>query len=171
MLKYRYWYLKVYIRCKVIVHVLYTTLQTTLPVLVYICTSVQSTPIYCCVMLTVHMQWVIVVWGDLLRVGTQCRHHQDDMLHNPCDIIFNINNTLPPPFPPMLDTTQLQCRIVLLLYLMIDFMVHSRLVTMGSNGRNYINARLREGMRYGVFNFIQLESDVAVSWALFMFLK
>ena len=104
------------------------------------------------------------MWRELLSVDARCRHCQDDMLRSPKDIIASMNNTLPPPYSPMLDTTIYTAAVWnSAASVPDDFIVGDGSVTMRFNGRFYPNERLREGTRYGVFNFIQLESDIPVS--------
>ena len=135
----------------------------TLPVLVYISTSVQSTPVYCCVY-AYSVYAVIVAWGALIRDNAQRRRRQDDNLRSPRDIIADMNNTLPPPYPPMPGMTIYTAALwSSAAAVPDDFIVGNGSVTMGPDGKNYTNARLQEGTRYGVFNFIQLESDIPVS--------
>ena len=111
------------------------------------------------------MYAVIVAWGELLVKDDNARRkrRQDD-LNSPRDIIANMGNTLPPPYSDMLDSTIYTAAVWnSAAAVPDDFIVGNGSVTMGSDGMNYTNARLREGTRYGVFNFIQLESDVPVS--------
>ena len=124
------------------------------------------TLIHCCVCVY-RLYAVIVVWGDLLRDDARRRRRQDDMLHSPHDIIASMNNTLPPPFPPMpgmtIYTTAVWSRVT---DVPDVFIVGNESVTMGPDGTSYTNARLNEGTRYGVFIYIRLESDILVSVAL-----
>ena len=143
---------------------LYTALDSIGVSYTVLCTfSVQSTLVHCCVC-AYSIYAVIVAWGDLLRVDSRRRHRQDSNLRSPCDIIADMNNELSPPYPPMPGMT---------IYIAAvwnnaadvpdDFIVGNGSVIMGPDGRNYTNARLREGTRYGVFEYIRLESDVPVS--------
>ena len=129
-------------------------------------TPVQGmyTLIHCCVY---RLYAVIVAWGDLLRDDARRRRRQDDMLRSPRDIIASMNNELPPPFPPMpgmtIYTTVVWSRAAAVPDV---FTVGSGSVTMGPDGTSYTNGRLNEGIRYGVFVYIRLESDILVSVAL-----
>ena len=110
------------------------------------------------------MYAVIVAWGALIRDDARRRRRQNDNLRSPRDIIADMNNILPPPYSPMLDTTIYTAAVwSSSAAVPDDFIVGNGSVTMGPNGTNYTNARLQEGTRYGVFNFIQLESDIPVS--------
>ena len=107
---------------------------------------------------------VIVVWGELLVKddNTRRRRRQND-LSSPKDIIEDMDNMLPPPYS-MRDSTIYTAAVWNSAAVVPDdFIVGNGSVTMGPNGMNYTNARLMESTRYGVFNFIQLESDIPVS--------
>ena len=124
------------------------------------------TLIHCCVCVY-RLYAVIVAWGDLLRDDARRRRRQDDMLHSPHDIIASMNNTLPPPFPPMPGMTIYTTAVWNNAADVPDvFIVGNGSVTMGSDGTSYTNARLNEGTTYGVFEYIRLESDILVSAAL-----
>ena len=107
---------------------------------------------------------VIVAWGALIRDDARRRRRQNDDLRSPRDIIADMNNTLPPPYPPLPGMTIYTAALwSSAAAVPDDFIVGNGSVTMGPDGKNYTNARLQEGTRYGVFNFIQLESDIPVS--------
>ena len=110
---------------------------------------------------------MVVAWGDLLREDTRRRRRQDDMLRSPRDIITSMNNELPPPFPPMPGMTIYTAAVWNSAADVPDvFIVGSGLITVGPDGMNYTNERLNEGTRYGVFEYIRLESDILVSLIL-----
>ena len=118
---------------------------------------------HCCVCVY-RLYAVVVVWGDLLRDNAR---RQDDELRSPRDIIVSMNNTLPPPFPPMPGMTIYTTAVWSRAADVPDvFIVGSGSVTMGPDGTNYTNARLNEGTTYGVFVYIRLESDILVSIVL-----
>ena len=128
-------------------------------------TIVQSTLVHCLAH-NCRVYAVIVVWGDLLVKDddAQRRRRQNNDLSSPKDIIASMNNMLPPPYSRMLNSTIYTAAVWnSAAAVPDDFLVGNGSVTMGSDGKNYTNARLREGTRYGVFNFIQLESDIPVS--------
>ena len=97
-------------------------------------------------------------------IDTVRRRCQDDMLRSPRDIIASMNNELPPPFPPMPDMTIYTAALwSSSAAVPDDFIVGNGSVTMGPDGTNYTNGRLNEGTRYGMFDYIRLESDILVS--------
>ena len=97
-------------------------------------------------------------------IDTGRRRRQDDMLRSPRDIIATMNNELPPPFPPMPGMTIYTAAVwINAADVPHVFVVGNGSVTMGPDETIYINGRLNEGTRYGVFDYIRLESDILVS--------
>ena len=108
---------------------------------------------------------VVVAWGDvLLKDDERRRRRQDDGMRTPEEIIASMNNMLPPPYSRMLESTIYTAAVWNSPGAVPDdFVVGNGSVTKGPDGRNYTNARLREGTRYGIFNYIRLVSDNPVS--------
>ena len=84
--------------------------------------------------------------------------------NTPREVITNRNEILPPPYPPTdgIYTAAVWTRPE---DVPQTFVVGTESRTVGPlpNRTQYINGRLEEGTEYGVFYYIQLQSDVAVS--------
>ena len=110
---------------------------------------------------------VIVVWGDTLRKDARRRRRQENNNRSPSEIIASMGGQLPPPYPGeegnMIYTAAVWNKADDVPDM---FVVGVGSVTTGPDGKNYTNGRLAEGTRYGVFNYIQLESDIPVSLTL-----
>ena len=103
---------------------------------------------------------VVVAWGDTLRDDARRRRRQETNDRSPRDIIESMDGQLPPPYPGE-DGSMIYTAAV---WINADdvpdiFVVGAGSVTTGPDGTNYTNGRLAEGTRYGVFYYIELESD------------
>ena len=115
---------------------------------------------------------VIVVTGDLLRTNDNSarrRRQNDNTLRSPSDIINDMGGVLPEPYnvtnPMDIYTAAVWNRAEDVPEM---FIVGNGSMTRGPDGRVYVNAELAEGTEYGVFNYIRLESDNAVSLTVFV---
>lgn len=116
------------------------------------------------------MYAVIVVTGDLLRTTDNSRRRRRNTLRSPRDIIDNMGDMLPGPYDP---TNPMDIYTAAVWNRAEDvpamFIVGNGSRTVGPNGTVYENAPLAEGTEYGVFTYIRLESDNAVSLTLFFY--
>ena len=106
--------------------------------------------------------------GDLLRSNDNSRRRRrQNELRTPREIINSMNGTLPAPYNPM-DPQDIYTAAVWNKAedVPLMFLVGNGSRTVGPDGRVYENAPLAEGTEYGVFNYIRLESDNAVSLIL-----
>jgi len=91
---------------------------------------------------------------------------QNNLDGTPRQIIQNMNNALPPPYSSMSDiyTAAVWTKPEDVPQV---FVVGDESTSRGPNGVEYINERLKEGTQYGVFYYIELESD-GVSLTIYM---
>ena len=102
--------------------------------------------------------------GDLLRINDNSRRRRRQNEPSPRDIINDRGGELPPPYDP-LNPMDIYTAAVFNRAEDVPamFIVGNGSRTVGPDGTVYENAPLAEGTEYGVFTYIRLESDNAVS--------